>query len=267
MKNNQGGTDNHVSEVQEDFAIFLHFEAIGSDPRWKIGNYDEKGILSPNEKTILAEQFDLPRNLVDELSIYIGNCLDRESEVNLTRVTRSKALLRGAKSLEQMAKLARRMSRDRADCEAIGHSLSAHFAETKEAGLLLDEIRGDLAQVTYVLNNLERKLEQLIGAPGGAAELVPDDKRKSVDMRRQHVVRSCCYIWVDAGNKVSYTTKSHDPDEPQRSGPLVAFIQTVIGFVTSPTTEVSVETIRRDIDTFKKLQQAQDTLSTPPQRG
>ncbi len=166
-----------------------------------------------------------------------------------------------------MAQLAHRLSHDRASCETICANMSAHFAETKDTGTLIDEIRHELARLEPVVDNLKGKIAQLMNTPGGAAELVPDDKRKSVDMRRQLVVQSCCHIWMDAGRKVSYTTKSHDPGAPQRSGPLIAFIQAVVGFVTIPSKEIPVETLRRDIDRFKKLQQAPDPLSTPPERG
>jgi len=72
-------------------------------------------------------------------------------------------------------------------------------------------------------------------------------------MRREYVVRSCCYVWEDAGRKVTYTTVSHEPGEPQRRGELVEFVNAVVPLVTDPPTTLSVETIRRDIDLFKKL--------------
>ncbi|MBY6117437.1 hypothetical protein KUW09_24800 [Mameliella alba] len=91
----------------------------------------------------------------------------------------------------------------------------------------------------------------LIDDDGNEVQVKPLDKRKVQDARRLTVVESCCYIWLDAGQRLTFTTRSDKPSSEQRAGPLVDFIQTVIGMITSPSCKISGETLRRDIEQVK----------------
>jgi hypothetical protein len=81
----------------------------------------------------------------------------------------------------------------------------------------------------------------------------PLDKRQVADDRRLSVVESCCYIWLDAGRKLTFTTRADKlKPEQQREGELIRFIQTAVSMVTTPTCNVSGETLRRDIERIRR---------------
>jgi len=103
------------------------------------------------QKEWLAERFDLPADRMDDLSLYVGNSLDLKSEVNLTKITRSKALSRGQKRLERTAQLARRMRTDHAEVEIQIDALNTHFSETPDAEHTLIELLADLARIGPVI--------------------------------------------------------------------------------------------------------------------
>jgi len=87
----------------------------------------------------------------------------------------------------------------------------------------------------------------------GAEVLVePQDKRRVLDARRLTVIESCCYIWLDAGRRLTFTTRGDKPSRDQRDGPLVNLIQTVIEMVTTPPCRMSGETLRRDIERVRR---------------
>ncbi|WP_026758873.1 hypothetical protein [Sediminimonas qiaohouensis] len=88
---------------------------------------------------------------------------------------------------------------------------------------------------------------------GNEVVVRPLDKRKVADDRRLSVVESCCYIWLDAGRKLTFTTRADKlKPEQQREGELIRFIQTAVSMVTTPTCEVSGETLRRDIELTRR---------------
>ena len=251
MAGKNGGKDS--SGPTDDLKIYL--DGLNDRPKvsWIIRNYQEKGALTDTTKAQIVEQFDLEPELVDELSILVGNSLDEESEVSLAKVTREKAVMRGRKRLEDAARLAKRMKTDKAAIRAHLSRLQPYFDDSGRAAPRLASLQEELTSIHSVLGSLEARIDELAAIENGVAEIEPDDKRNSRDGRREHVVRSCCYIWEDAGRTVSYTSVSYAPPNQQRRGKLVDLIQIVTRNVTNPVTELRVETIRGDIDIFKKL--------------
>ena len=233
----------------------IYLDGLNDEPKvsWIIRDYQEKGALTDTTKAQIVEQFDLEPGLVEELSILVGNSLDEESKVSLAKVTREKAVMRGRKRLEDAARLAKRMKTDNVAIQTHLSRLQPYFDDSGRAEPRLASLQQELASIQSVLGSLEARIDELAAIEHGVAEIEPDDKRSARDTRREHVVRSCCYIWEDAGRVVGYTSKSYGPKHQRRSGPLVDLVHMVTQNVTDPPTELPVETIRGDIDIFKKL--------------
>lgn len=245
------GKDTAGSEDQQGF--YIHDDTLQRTAPWIIRDYKELGALSEAQKAEIAAQFDLEPEIVQELSVLVGNSLDTSSVVSLVKVSRRTAVSRGRKRLEEAARLARRMNADHAAIQNHLSGLSTEFDAAQLAAPLLAALRDNLAAIGPTVTDLEGWIDELAGIDHGLASIEPDDKRRARDMRREHVVRSCCYIWEDAGRIVGYTTVSHEPGAPQRRGTLIDLVNTVIRLVTDPPTGLSGETLRRDIDRFKKL--------------
>jgi hypothetical protein len=79
----------------------------------------------------------------------------------------------------------------------------------------------------------------------------PYDKRQLRDAHRLTEIESCCYVWLDAGRRLTITTRADKSNAEQREGPLITLIQTVMGMVTPPSFTMSGETLRRDIELVK----------------
>lgn len=112
-------------------------------------------------------------------------------------------------------------------------------------------IEASLATITPAVEGLEDPIDRLKAIPNGVAELTPDDKRAVRDKRRTHVVWSCCYVWRESGREISYTSVPHETGNRARGGALIDFIQTVISFVTEPSSEAPVSSILRDLKLFE----------------
>ncbi len=218
---------------------------------WRIGSYEERGILSGDEKAALVAGFGLTAELVDELSVAVGNSLDRESIVELLPVSAAKAAAKGQKALEEAARLARRIQRDQERLKTLLAGLSCDFDESRTAAVEKNAIEASLATITPAVEGLEDPIDRLKAIPNGVAELTPDDKRAVRDKRRTHVVWSCCYVWRESGREISYTSVPHETGNRARGGALIDFIQTVISFVTEPSSEAPVSSILRDLKLFE----------------
>ncbi len=77
--------------------------------------------------------------------------------------------------------------------------------------------------------------------------LQPDDRRKERDNRRLLVVESCCYVALDAGWPITYTTDS-SALKNQRGGRLIALIKDIIAMVSHNQRVASVHTLKTDIE-------------------
>jgi hypothetical protein len=251
MASNNGGKGSPKPE--DELKVYINGLNEKLTAPWIIRDYQEKGALSDVIKAQIVEQFGLEPSIVEELSILIGNSLDVASEVSLAKVTREKAVFRAYTRLDDAARLARRMKADHRTIEGQLALLQTYFDESGHAAHLLASLQAEIASIQLVVGSLEAQIDELAAIEHGVAEIEPDDKRGARDTRREHVVRSCCYIWEDAGRAVSYTSKSYGPTHQRRSGPLVDLVHIITQNLTDPPTKLPGETIRRDIDTFKNL--------------
>ncbi|MBN9678843.1 hypothetical protein [Salipiger bermudensis] len=100
---------------------------------------------------------------------------------------------------------------------------------------------------------LENAFEEVLKIRGAVADLSPDDKRTLGDVRRMPVVESCCYAWLEAGQKIGVSTGTVGPDTGKRTGRLIDFIQDVRLMIGNPEKRLSGETLKEDIARFEEL--------------
>lgn len=235
----------------EDRTVYVSGEDGKRSAGWRIGSYEERGILSGDERVALVAGFGLTAEQVDELSVAVGNSLDGESIVELLPISAAKATAKGQKALEEAARLARRIKRDQERLRTVLAGLSCDLDESGTAEGEMHAIEASLATITPEVEGLEDRIVGLKAIPNGVAELTPDDKRAVRDKRRTHVVWSCCYVWRESGREISYTSVPHETGNRARGGALIDFIQSVILFVTEPASEAPVSSILRDIKLFE----------------
>jgi hypothetical protein len=242
--------------------IFLHVDGIKTSANWRIADYAGYGALSEENREKLAAKFDLPWAILQTFSIEIGNSLDVESLVNLTTVSRGAAIKRANKTLEESARLAKRIEQDLATLGGLLAPLSDNFVSEDEQKGVLASAQRQTEETQAAATGLHDAIDRVIRLPGSAADLSLQHKRKVSDGRRRFVVETCCYAWRDAGREVTYTTRPERVTE-RRGGPLIEFIQAVVTMVTDPPGKLSGETIRKDIDRWKL--DNPDAVSIPPQ--
>ena len=234
----------------------MHFDGHARSKLWPISDYKEQGIFTLKQGEELAARFDLSSEIVSKLSIWIGNTLDIESLMNLAEVMREKAIDAGANELRRALRHVTTQPEtfnNRKKLEKVLLESSSCFASLEEDAARLAHAQDLARDAESPLEHLIAAARDLLGRPGSVARLSPADKRRLYDGRRDHVVRSCCYAWLDAGRELTYTTRPDCAADAQRGGPLFEFIHTVLEGVLAEDQLPSDETIRKDIDRFRDL--------------
>lgn len=251
---------------EADYAIYPNIDGIRPSAPWRLGDYRERGMLSEAMIRHLADRFALAEPLVRSLSVMLGNCLDNEgSAIVLVEVKCLQAIAAGQKRVRRILHGMKHRNFSPSDARDSLASLTAEFAkDPKDASLLPDAI-SKLTDSDNFTDDILASITRLLDVPGAVAILVPRDKRKVMDKRRQYVVESCCHVWLDGGRPLTYTTVSDGSKRGQRHGPLIEFIQAVVRMITQPSRELSGETIRVDIDHFRAKIEKPDTLFDPPE--
>ena len=241
------------SAVPPDETVYLHFEGDDRGRSWPVANYGEQGIFTAAQEMELASRFGFSPALVSELSLYVGNALDAESMTTMTRVSRRKAVTGAEVALRRAVRHARQDDRRHGKLVEVLLACSAQFAEAPSDSALLSHAQTLARNPNSSLTDLLDAADAVLARTGSAALLAPADRREVWDGRREHIMRSCCYVWMDAGKPLTYTTRSDRPSKKQREGSLFDLIRTVMGMVLSKGKLPSDETIRKDIDQFRKL--------------
>lgn len=256
-----------ASDSPGDYSIWLSMDGIVQSVPWRLGSYGDDGALSDTDLSKLAEWFDLPTDLLQTLSHQLGFCLDVESEVKLVRVKRSKAIERAGSNLEKALKLTETMEAAAQKLAALLESLSTQFANSKEDAAMLPAARARAHELCSTIASTNDAIEAIRRTSGAAAVMTPFNKVHVWDKRRQYVVETCCHTWSEAKRSITYTSNDAAPKGRKREGPLVDFIQAIVVRLSDPPKELSVETIKKDIDRFKKSMAKPDELTTAPDQG
>lgn len=73
------------------------------------------------------------------------------------------------------------------------------------------------------------------------------DRRKTRDLRREIVCWTTFNFWEENGRKLGYTS---DLVRDARGGPLIDFINSIVACMTEPSTTISGETLKMDIEKY-----------------
>jgi hypothetical protein len=236
------------SITQSDQAVYLHFDGYDRGPPWPVADYGEQGIFTAEQQLEIASTHGLSPDLVSRLSLYVGNTLDTESMMNLNHVSRDKAEKVANADLRRAIRHARQDVRTRERLAKVLLGCSALFAETHAAAALLCHAQTLARDPECALTDLLKAADAVLACPGAAVILAPSDRRKVHDARREHIVRSCCYVWLDAERPLTYAM-----DKGRRQGPLFELIWMVMRLILSEGQRPSDDAIRRDIDRFREL--------------
>ncbi len=247
-----------------DRTVYLHFREYRSDVSWPIADYEEKGFFTAAQKDELKSRFDLAPELVSNLSLYVGNTLDIDSVTNLTSVSRNKAVKTAVADLRRAARHARKDPRTRKNLEEVLLECDPMFAETPDDVALLAAAHTLARAPDCTLTELLESADAVLARPGSAAILNPADSREIHDGRRYNIVCSCCYIWMDAGRPLTYTTRPDLPSHQRRQGPLFDLIRAVMAKILRNGRHPSDETIRKDIELSRKaIKRDQELIDGP----
>ncbi len=265
--NNSRSTAKNAALQADDYSIYLPMDGIRVSAPWRLELYDNRGALSQDDLSELKSRFSLPTEILNTLSQQVGYCLDIQSTVNLVEVNLEKAIERAATSLEEAARLAKRLEADAKKIQELISPLETSFARNEEHSAALDALQNSVNAAKNASLGLHDAIDLVIKTPGAAADMSPLDKRHVWDKRRQAVVETCCYAWLDAGRQLTFTTISDGSQPEKRQGHLIDFIQAIVAKVTDPTAYLPPETLRKDIDRLKKKLAAPDPLLMPPIEG
>ena len=226
--------------TSDDYTMYLTSDGYKLTLPWIIKDYEEKGALTSEQKRDLSERYGLDGALVDLLSLYVGNCLDVGGAIRFYPVTKSSAVKKGREAVRRALK---QLKKGRSDEE-----VRADLAEIRS--VFAEDTSGPVAETLIADKTLDLRstLEKLMRIPDMIASKEPDDKRGIRDLRRISLVEHCCYIWEDAGRKITYSTVPSNRPGNQRVGKLFELITEVIGMTTKPSNIIPEETLRKDLD-------------------
>lgn len=284
-------------------SVFLSLHGVKTtDYPFEVKDYAELGIFSSQQKNALAKRHDLAKELVDDLSVLVGNALDDDSEVPRVRISRSKVIKR-LQSWANGERLRTRpilMSLD--EINVVFDALALPFFvpasdELKQSALKDSEVslNGDTDQFLQFVKSAQGtnrfadgKLQisseheddsaaklatselnskptlasrEKFALPLEAARqvLVADNLGSLSDARRLLVVEQVCYIAIDAGWSLTYTSRdegggwsdlSNRPvgKSTVRTGRLIKLLQDVMQIVTGHAQTYSGHTAKSDIE-------------------
>ena len=237
-------------ETTDDYSIYLPSDWVRkTDMPFRIFDYREEGIFTDEEQGVLAEKHGLSAQHVKELSLLVGNALDVGNYATFIRISRSEVKRNLEKAFNGERLRADPLLDDIGVINQVFAALSlpyfvpmpedssdaVHMAGPPEAiwgtGTRDMAISGPHIPVTL---NVAHKV------------LVPDNRNEEYDSRRRFVVQQCCYVALDAGWPLSFTTDA-SLTRDQRTGRLVELIKDVLRLVTAPPQLISGETIIGDI--------------------
>ena len=219
----------------EDLAIYQHLDGVTGRPiPFKLKDYGDDGALDTTQCDTLRARYGLTEAQVAELSRLVGYALDKDSHINFIKLSRQTVLRRLFDK-----SLGRRQPDEMLDASSANVLLASLGLETRLRVEDPDEPQGASAGASDGTLQVitQRKARRL---------LQPDDRSKAIDGRRQAIVQCCCYVALDAGWTLTYTT-DFKATRDQRGGRLIELIKNVIGMVSHNAQIGSVHTLKADL--------------------
>lgn len=252
-------SDSEPYKPSKDFGIFPHRDHVKSGfIPFNLADYGEKGALTEEQIQSLCDRHGLSLSQIGELSRLIGYALDIDSQVSLVTITR--AMAESRLDDRSLAKRQRDMQLTVPEANALFDSFGLKVRVMDEA---VPSGAGS--------NHLSEQVKQLddmatVSLDEARRILQPNDRTKERDQRRLLVVESCCYIAMDAGWSMTYTT-DFKAEMNQRGGRLIDLIKDVIAMVSHNARTASVHTLKSDIELVKRRLSLRDEFAVTTPRG
>lgn len=217
---------------------------------WNIKVYEEKGPLTDSQIQRLAIDHDLPIELLHELGIGLAHALNPNTNPRDLR----KFLASGRKGKAAFEKAMREIEVAEEFLERATKRLdTVHFIQPQDFPMMSSSSETLFQDLERGLDNI--RVVRTLFLKNADQSTTPyfrgiADKRLERDDRRIMVCRAIFRIWEASGRRVTMTT---DTDNSERLGDLINFLNATVGMVTSPPARLNGETIRAEIDSFKRL--------------
>ena len=236
--------DRSTQTADEDFAIYPLRDHVTADAvPFKLDDYGDRGAFSEEQIQTLSDRHSLSMEQVRELSRLVGYALDIESQVSLVTISRATAARR--LSNRKLGKRGRDLQLDASEANVLFDSFGLNATVLDDAELArADAIDPNVPKVRT--NGIA-----CISLDEARRILQPDDLRQERDSRRLIVVESCCYVALDAGWSLTYTT-DFKAEKNQRGGRLIDLIKDVIAIVSHQARIASVHTLKNDIERIRR---------------
>jgi len=228
---------------------------------WNVGNASAapRGPLSSEQVQHLSEKYGFGFAKICQLSKDMCGVLQEDlhlSQPEFRQDLRDRALKEMGCAIKDLEKAKTQLDRAAAALEKIRFSNPlAHVGGENPALIHLEKYSDGKAKIEDFLGFL-RTVERNCKSEGAVDAVfafsvshTDTDKRRVTDVRREIVVTQIFNMWERSGRKLSYTT---DPISSKRSGQLFAFVNDVVACLTEPSTPIDTDTLKMDLDAFKK---------------
>ena len=237
-------TESGSEHLPADYAIYPHRDHVKADAMpFKLADYGDEGALTKDQIQTISARHCLSMDQAHELSRLVGYSLDVDTKIS--HVTISRATVESRLHDRKLAKRNRDEQLGAPEANALFDSFGLKVVVAEEAEPTMSDSEQTKVPVTLNEGILEVSLDE------ARRILQPDDRRKVRDNRRLFIVESCCYVAIDAGWSLTYTTDS-TVEKNQRGGRLINLIQDVIGMVSQNSRIASVHTLKSDIELVRR---------------
>jgi hypothetical protein len=237
-------TESGSKHTPDDYSIYPHRDHIKVDAMpFKLADYGDEGALTEDQIQTISARHRLSIEQARELSRLVGYSLDVETTISLVSITRAtvESRLRDRK----LGRRNRDKQLDASEANALFESFGLKVVVESDAEPTTSNSEQPKASKPLNVDAEHVSLDE------ARRILQPDDRRKERDNRRLFVVESCCYIALDAGWSLTYTTDSSLTTN-QRGGRLISLMKDVIAMVTVNSQRASVHTLKSDIELVRR---------------
>lgn len=216
----------------------------------------DKGALTDGQIEELVTRFSLSKDDLMRLSFGLAIALDPQRYLGREE-TKSAQATKGRRDVEAAAKLLdtaiKALLRAKAQIETVRFkSPIPHIAALSKNINDRRTLDTAITEATSYRRFLDAALRDNLITSSDVS-----DKRRLRDERRRIVCKFIFESWMESGRSLSYTT---DPITSERVGPLVAFVNAIVPYVTDPPTQLNGEAIKVEIDEFRATQENRGVL-------
>lgn len=214
---------------------------------WIIRSEWPQGALDSEQIQKLAQDFDLTEANVSTMSLALAHPLSNDF-MPLGILKRIRQLKKGSAELEKLINELRQAEKRLMRASELYSQIQVHYPAIA-LGIADPNVtkRSDLDHALRIVKLRSRSLAR--GSKKYRVHFMNEpDKRYVRDDRRSSVLHVIFDAWSAAGKTVSIST---DTLTSQRRGPLVDFTNAVVTRITNPVTEISGETIWKEIKNWR----------------